>query len=46
MYLNPKKKRPPKPAETGFEQKNKERNQALQLAKQFSNLKPTKYLLK
>ena len=46
MYLNQKKKRPSKPAETVFEQKNKARSQALQLAQQFSNLKPTKYLLK
>ena len=46
MFLNTKKKRPPKPAETDFERKNRERNQALQLAKQFINLKPTKYLLK
>ena len=46
MYLNQKKKKPSKPVETDFERKNRERNQALQLAQQFSNLKPIKYLLK
>jgi hypothetical protein len=46
MYLNKKRKRPSPPQETDFERKNRERNQALQLAQQFINIKPTKYLLK
>lgn len=46
MYLNQKKKRPSKPIETDFERTQREHQQAVQLAQQFKNIKPTKYLLK
>ena len=46
MYLNKKKKRPAKPIETEFERTQREHKQAVQLAQQFKDIKPTKYVLK
>lgn len=37
---------PPTLPETSFETKQREHKQAIEIASQFKNIKPTKYLLK
>lgn len=46
--MRPKAKRgiPPNIPETGYESKQRERKEAIAIAAQFKDIKPTKYLLK
>jgi hypothetical protein len=46
--MRPKAKRgiPPMVSETLYETKQRERKEAIAIAAQFKNIKPTKYLLK